>query len=102
MKIVGSADSSGALAPRAGAAQARRAFDAQAVDRQPEIVAVAHQQQRRDVVHRVREAEHAVAPIGRAERQRAITSRGIVSQYDVVCICCSGRSSSPEPTFSFV
>ena len=33
---------------------------------------------------------------------RAITAAGIVSQYDVVCICCSGRSSSPEPTFSFV
>ena len=27
---------------------------------------------------------------------------GISSQYDVVCICCSGRSSSPEPTFSLV
>ena len=32
----------------------------------------------------------------------AISSRGSVSQYAVVCICCSGRSSSPEPTFSFV
>ena len=32
----------------------------------------------------------------------AITARGIVSQYAVVCISCSGRSSSPEPTFSFV
>ena len=31
-----------------------------------------------------------------------ISAMGIVSQYDVVCICCSGRSSSPEPTFSFV
>ena len=31
-----------------------------------------------------------------------ITVSGIVSQYDVVCICCSGRSSSPDPTFSFV
>ncbi len=31
-----------------------------------------------------------------------MTSLGIVSQYDVVCICCSGRSSSPDPTFSFV
>ena len=31
-----------------------------------------------------------------------ITESGIVSQYDVVCICCSGRSSSPDPTFSFV
>ena len=30
------------------------------------------------------------------------TLRGTVSQYDVVCICCSGRSRSPEPTFSFV
>jgi hypothetical protein len=25
-----------------------------------------------------------------------------VSQYDEVCICCSGRSRSPEPMFSFV
>ena len=33
---------------------------------------------------------------------RPSPSAGIVSQYDVVCICCSGRSSSPEPTFSFV
>ena len=32
----------------------------------------------------------------------AMTPAGIVSQYDDVCICCSGRSSSPEPTFSFV
>ena len=32
----------------------------------------------------------------------AMTGEGIVSQYDDVCICCSGRSSSPEPTFSFV
>ena len=32
----------------------------------------------------------------------AITPAGIVSQYDEVCICCSGRSSSPDPTFSFV
>ena len=31
-----------------------------------------------------------------------ISSAGMVSQYEVVCICCSGRSSSPEPTFSFV
>ena len=31
-----------------------------------------------------------------------ISSRGIVSQYDVVCIWRSGRSSSPDPTFSFV
>ena len=34
--------------------------------------------------------------------KRAITAGGTVSQYAVVCICCSGRSSSPEPTFSFV
>ena len=32
----------------------------------------------------------------------AITARGMVSQYAVVCICCSGRSSSPEPMFSLV
>ena len=32
----------------------------------------------------------------------AMTAAGIVSQYDEVCICCSGRSSSPEPTFSLV
>ena len=32
----------------------------------------------------------------------ARTRGGTVSQYDVVCICCSGRSSSPEPMFSFV
>ncbi len=32
----------------------------------------------------------------------AITADGIVSQYDDVCICCSGRSSSPEPMFSLV
>ena len=27
---------------------------------------------------------------------------GMVSQYDEVCICCSGSSSSPEPMFSLV
>ena len=32
----------------------------------------------------------------------AMIDDGIVSQYDDVCICCSGRSSSPEPTFSLV
>ena len=37
-----------------------------------------------------------------ANGSAAMTADGIVSQYDDVCICCSGRSSSPEPTFSFV
>ena len=32
----------------------------------------------------------------------AITDGGTVNQYAVVCICCSGRSSSPDPTFSLV
>ena len=73
-----------------------------AVDRDADVVAVAHQQQLRDLPHRKRQADDAVAPIVGRIRQRAITLAGIVSQYDVVCICCSGRSSSPEPTFSFV
>ena len=43
----------------------------------------------------------------RADRRRRTAAppsppAGIVSQYDEVCICCSGRSSSPDPTFSFV
>ena len=43
-------------------------------------------------------SRRSAVPYGSA----ASTSRGIVSQYDVVCICCSGSSSSPDPTFSFV
>ena len=72
------------------------------VDRDADVVTVAHQQQLRDLPHRKRQADDAVAPIVGRVWQRAIIDAGIVSQYDVVCICCSGRSSSPEPTFSFV
>ena len=32
----------------------------------------------------------------------AITADGTVSQYAVVCICCSGRSSPPDRVFSLV
>ncbi len=32
----------------------------------------------------------------------AMMDEGTVSQYDEVCICCSGRLSSPDPTFSLV
>ena len=47
--------------------------------------------------------DDAVAAIvGRIRQHAPSPPRGIVSQYDVVCICCSGRSSSPDPTFSFV
>ncbi len=31
-----------------------------------------------------------------------MTPADTVSQYADVCICCSGRSRSPEPTFSLV
>ncbi|MCK7518756.1 MAG: hypothetical protein MZV64_14040 [Ignavibacteriales bacterium] len=72
-------------------------------DRHADVVRVAHQQQLRDLPHRVRQPDHAVPAVVAARRAaRVISSRGIVSQYDVVCICCSGRSSSPEPTFSLV
>ena len=86
-----------------GSGPARRRLAVAAVDRDADVVAVAHQQQLRDLLHRERQADDAVAPIvGRERQQRPSPSPGIVSQYDVVCICCSGRSSSPEPTFSFV
>ena len=82
---------------------ARRRRVVAAADRDADVVAVAHQQQLRDLPHRERQADDAVAPIvGARTAARPSRSRGIVSQYAVVCICCSGRSSSPEPTFSFV
>ncbi len=67
------------------------------VDRDAHVVPIAHQQQLRDVPHRERKPDDAVAAIVRAVGSDAMTSPAIVSQYDVVCICCSGRSSSPEP-----
>ena len=72
------------------------------VDRDADVVPIAHQQQLRDLLHRERQPDDAVAAIVGRIRQQRHDAAGIVSQYDVVCICCSGRSSSPEPTFSFV
>ena len=52
------------------AARARRTLERAAVDREADVVAVAHQQQLRDVLHRERQADDAVAPVVAAERQR--------------------------------
>ena len=95
MKMFGSAASASGTPPCRRSASNGRARRRRS--RQPDVVPVAHQQQLRDVAHRERQPDDAVAPIVGAVRQRAITAAGIVSQYDDVCICCSGRSSSPEP-----
>jgi len=61
-----------------------------------------HQQQLRDLFEREGEPTTPSRRSSEAYGSADITLDGIVSQYDVVCICCSGRSSSPDPTFSFV
>ena len=48
--------------------------------------------------------ESATTPSRRSSNEYGsdrITSRGTVSQYEVVCISFSGMTSSPAPTFSF-
>ena len=47
-------------------------------------------------------AKRVATPTAAANGSDAIISGGTVSQYAVVCISCSGSSSSPDPTFSLV
>ena len=53
--------------PSAGA---RRTIEAAAVDRQADVVPIAHQQQLGDVLHRKRQTDDAVAPVVAGKRQR--------------------------------
>ena len=69
MKMCGSA-ASAAGTPRRRRRCADLTLERPAVDRHADVVAVAHQQQLRDVAHRERQADDAVPLVVARERQR--------------------------------